>query len=70
MAKLTIGDYVEASPVHDRYAFVGETFRIVGFTRNLFGQPLVQVVNIKPPNNPTVFYPHELWFENGERPTT
>lgn len=70
MAKLTIGDYVEAAPACDPYLFTGETFRIIGFTRNLFGMPLVKVVNIKPPNGPAVFYPHELWFENGERPTT
>jgi hypothetical protein len=67
----TVGDFVIVShPAGTTDYIPGEdTFKVVGFTTNYYGQPLVLVVNIRWPDNPaTVFYPHELSWEDGSRP--
>lgn len=64
----TTGDYVTASTPDDNWD--GYTFKITGFGRNLLGQPVVRVVDIARPDGPgTTFYPHELTWEDGTRPT-
>ncbi|MFE2099562.1 hypothetical protein, partial [Streptomyces sp. NPDC059468] len=61
------GDYVIADRAQFD-TFDGQTFKITGFTRNLLGLPLVRVADIAT-DRPTVFYPHELSWEDGTRPT-
>lgn len=67
----TVGDYVIVShPDPDTdHTFGQYTFKIVGFTPNLFGRTLARVVDIaRPDAHPTTFYPHELSWEDGSRP--
>lgn len=65
----SIGDYVIADHAEfDNYDDV--TWRITGFSANSFGRTLVHVLDIAHPESvKTVFYPRELSFEDGTRPT-
>jgi hypothetical protein len=68
----SIGDYVVVShplPETD-YVPGAETFKVVGFTTNAYGSPLVKVADIAYPESTTVFYPRELSFEDGTRPVS
>jgi hypothetical protein len=62
MNDFKVGDYVIAdkATLDD---FSGITYVITGFTRNMFGESLVQVQNIKTKGG-TVFYPRELSHES------
>lgn len=65
------GDYVIVSHPDETTDYVPghDTFRVTGHTVNRFGSVLVKCANIAYPNNPpTVFYPHELSWEDGSRP--
>lgn len=67
MSGFQVGDYVIA----DRAEFdvFSETFKIVGFKANMLGRTLVQVEPINGTGlRGTVFYPHELSWEDGTRP--
>lgn len=63
-----IGDYVIAN-FAEFDKFEGHTFKIPGFTNNMANRPLIEVKDIqRPDGNGTVFYPHELSWEDGSRP--
>jgi hypothetical protein len=63
-----IGDYVIAN-FAEFDTFEGQTFKITGFT-SMSNRPVIEVKDIKrPDDNGTVFYPHELSWEDGSRPT-
>lgn len=63
-----VGDYVIADRA-EYDTFEGTTWVVKGFSRSLLGLPLVKVGRIdRPLGSPTVFYPHELSFEDGTRP--
>ena len=69
MSKIEIGDYViaEFAQFDD---FTGITWSVVEFTRNMLGQECVRVQNIaRPDQSTTLFYPHELVFEDGSIPS-
>ena len=64
-----IGDFVIADRA-EFDTFADTTFRVVGFDRSLYGNPLVSVVDIaRPDDRPTSFYPRELSLEDGSLPT-
>lgn len=70
----SVGDYVIVSHPDEttaqNYVARADTFRVVGFTENLFGAGLVQVQNIAHPStSATAFYPRELSREDGSRPS-
>lgn len=62
-----IGDYVIADndPTDN---WDGYTFVITGSTRNIIGGTLLKVRDIET-DTEYVFYPHELSWEDGTRPT-
>lgn len=62
-----VGDYVIAD--HAMYDVFAETWIIYSLTRNLMGQPLVRVHEVGNKDRVTVFYPHELSYEDGTRPS-
>lgn len=75
MAGFSIGDYVIVSHPGEFTDYVpgADTFKITDFGRNLFGAATVRVTDIATPDgfgskSDTVFYPHELSWEDGTRP--
>lgn len=65
-----VGDYVIVSHPESTtdYEPGKDTFKVVGFTENLFRAPLVKVARIDNPDFTTLFYPYELSWEDGTRP--
>lgn len=63
------GDFVIVNPC--AFDFVGENLRITELTRNMLGFDLIRAVRLGPdsPDRPLTFYPHELNYEDGTRPT-
>lgn len=69
MNGFSVGDYVIADRATDD-TFEEVIWVITKFGRNLLGQPIVRVRSITRPNSVgTSFYPHELSFEDGSRPS-
>lgn len=64
-----VGDYVIAD--HAQFdTFEGDTFKITELTRNGLGLELIKVVDItRPTGTGTSFYPSELSYEDGSRPS-
>lgn len=68
------GDYVIVSHPNDASESNGfgdpnETFVITSIGENLFGQKLIKVRSTDDSVGYTSFYPHELSWEDGSRPT-
>lgn len=61
-----IGDYVIAD--HCTTDTWDDTFVVVGFKLNMYGETLVKV-RFLGADDTTVFYPHELSWEDGSRPS-
>lgn len=74
MSGYQVGDYVIVSHPNEDSESNGfgdpdETFVAVEITSNAFGRPLVRVRRIGANGYGTSFYPHELSWEDGSRPT-
>lgn len=70
-----IGDYVIVSDSQDESDFWQYTqedgeFKVTKLTLNAIGQPLIKVVRIDNTGGELSFYPWELSYEDGTRPTT
>ena len=62
-----VGDYVIANrAMYDTFT---ETWIIYKLTTNMVGQPLVSVRKVGDEGRRTAFYPSELSYEDGTRPS-
>lgn len=65
--ELKHGDYVIADhAIHDNHS--GETFQVVDWFPNYFGEALIKVSDIANCHRTFLFYVHELSYEDGTRP--